>query len=57
MKYWLIYEMFMGHRRIMAKRYKTANEIMNIVQLCFPGASFYEVDEQTYGYMQVGDAW
>jgi hypothetical protein len=56
MKYWLIYETFMGHRRIMAKRHRTAHEMEGIMK-CFPGASFGEVDERTYGYMQVGDAW
>ena len=56
MKHWFIYETFLGHGRIMSKRYKTEREIKKDM-IYFPGADFCEVDARTYEYMQVGDAW
>lgn len=56
MKYFFVYETFMGHRRIMAKRHKTLQEMDKLMKY-FPGASYCEVDLMTYDFMHVGDAW
>ena len=56
MKYYFICQSGLGRRWIIEKKYRTPDDMRALMAL-YPGCELYEVDEATYNYMSIADAW